>query len=207
MSATIARKPAVTADIFGTKLTLNFANGEFLEIDYTKLSADIVRQATLHGLKQKLVDAAAIPWSPDNKSASITEKMDAVKEVHARLTSSTPTWNKVREVTATSTGNGLLVRALMAAMNRDKGTIERFLETKSKEEKAALRKNERVAAEILKLQAVSIDPKIDTDALLGELGGDDDNGDHDEVTKVRVEHDDSAIPSAKAKPAKVKKAA
>lgn len=167
---TLTKKSVITADIFGTVLTLTFINGEALEIDAATLPADIAMQATLHGLKQKLVDAAAIARNTETgASATVNDKIAAVKEVHARLTSPNPTWNKVRAA-GEGGGNNLLARALMKMTGKDAAGIAAYLENKTKEEKAALRKNPRVATLIAEMQAAAAATDgIDTDSLLAEL--------------------------------------
>jgi hypothetical protein len=170
MNTTTTKIPAVTTDIFGTILTLNFANGKALEVDTLKLSADIVQQATLHGLKQKLVDAAAIGRNPDTgRSATIDDKYEAVLEVFERITTADGTWNKVREGGA-ATG-GLLQRALIRITGKSKAEIEAYLSDKSKEEQAALRKNAKIAPVIAELQAEANKggDDVDSDALLETL--------------------------------------
>ena len=153
-------------------LVIEFGNGKTLRVELGNLSPEIVRQATLHGLKQKLVDAAAIARNTDTGlSATLNDKYEAVKEVYDRITSiDAPSWNKVREAAAGGSGggNGLLARALMQLTGKDKDAIATFLEEKSKAEKAALRANPKVAAIIAELQRAKSDD-IDTDELLGEL--------------------------------------
>lgn len=166
------RTPDVNAEIRdGGLLQLSFASGNTVEIDPQRLDHSIITQATLHGLKQKLVDAAAIARdTTTGKSASPADKEAAVMEVFHRITRTdgTATWNKVREAGATAIG-GLLVAALMELTGKDKPAILAFLEGKSNEEKAALRKNQKVAEIILRLQAANVNPDIDTDALLDDL--------------------------------------
>lgn len=145
------------------------ASGNTVTIDPAALSDSIRTQATLHGLKQKLVDAAAIARdTATGRSATAKDKEAAVMEVFNRITKPDGTWNKVREAGATAVG-GLLVAALMQMTGKDKAAILKFLETKTAEEKLALRKNQKVAAIILELQAAAANPDIDTDALLSEL--------------------------------------
>jgi hypothetical protein len=163
--------PSITADITGTILTLTFSHGEALEIDAAKLTPEIQMQAMLHGLKQKTVDAAAIARDLDTgRSATIADKFAAVKEVADRITGEQPSWNKVREAGATSS-NSLLVRAIMELTGKPRATVENDLEARSKEERAALRKNARVATIIVRLQSEKADSSIDTDSLLEELIG------------------------------------
>lgn len=160
-------KTGITADIYGTILTLTFSDGNELIVDAANLSEDIRGAAIMHGLKQKLVDAAAIPRNTDTgRSATLADKYDAIKEVADRITSIGGTWNKVRG-DGESAGNGLLVRALMQMSGKSRSEMETKLEPMSKEQKAALRNNPKVAAIIAELKAAQSD--IDSDELLNEL--------------------------------------
>lgn len=161
------RTPAVAADVEGNVLTLTFANGKRLAVDANTLSDTIRTDAMMHGLKQKLVDAAAISRNLDTgRSATIDDKYDAVREVFDRITSPEGTWNKIRGdgVAATS---GLLVRALMQLSGGSREDVLAKLEPMSAEEKTALRNVPKVAAIIASLKAAA--SKIDTDALLGKF--------------------------------------
>lgn len=154
-------------------LLLSFLSGRSVTVNPDTLDTEIRKQATIHGLKQKLVDAAAIARDTNTgRSATAADKEAAVMEVFDRITRTdgTATWNKVREAGATAVG-GLLVAALMQLTGKDKPAILEFLAGKSNEEKAALRKNQKVAEIIHALQAANVNPDIDTDALLGELIG------------------------------------
>lgn len=166
---TPARKPTIAADTFGSTLTLNFIDGTELSIDIDNLSPQIRIDATLHGLKQKLVDAAAISRNPDTgASATVAGKLDAVREVFERITSADGTWNKVRTGDGSANVGGLLVRALMELKGLDKATVTTFLEGKTKDQIAALKAMAPVAAIIARMQAEKA-KDIDADALLGEL--------------------------------------
>ena len=154
--------PAIAADILtepsGTPygLRLTFAHGETLEITQGQLSADIRAYGLIHGLKQKLVDAAAISRNPETgRAASVADKFDAVKEVYDRLLSGE--WNKRREGGAGGSAGGLLFRALCRMYDGKKtpDDIKAFLDAKTDAEKAALRKNSKVAAIIEEIRAES----------------------------------------------------
>lgn len=147
-------------------LSLVFANGQTLKLPIGALSEGIIAQATLHGLKQKLVDAAAIARNPDTgRSATIEDKFEAVKAVYDRLLGGA--WNAAREGAGGGSG-GLLFRALVKMYDGRKSPadIREFLEGKTDAEKAALRKNPKVSAIIETLRAA---PDTDTDAMLDEL--------------------------------------
>lgn len=159
--------PAIAADVDGSTLTLTFSDGRSLslDIDSGKLRMEIIHAATLHGLKQKLVDAAAMSCGPDGRPATIDDKYDAVREVYDRLLSGE--WNKARE--GVSTG-GLLVTALCEITGKARDAIIAGLATKTNEEKAALRKNPKVRVILNRLEAERAGSStIDSDALLNGL--------------------------------------
>lgn len=162
------RIPAVSAETnaeAGT-LRLDFANGEAITLHISELSRAIIDQAILHGLKQKLVDAAAISRNPDTgRSATVADKFAAVYAVYQRLVAGE--WNAARGEGGTGSG-GLLFRALCAVYaDKDPAMLREWLAGKSRAEQAALRKNAKVAAAIAEIQAAS--STADADELLGEL--------------------------------------
>ena len=167
--------PTIQADISGMVLTLTFSNGEEVIVDANNLKPEICRAAIMHGLKQKLVDAAAISRNPETgASATVQDKYEAVDIVAKRLLSDTPTWNAVRDGTGAgnSGGNSLLLRALVIHSGKSKEILEQYLDTKTKEEKAALKINPAIATIIARLQSESQSKtagKVDSNALLNEL--------------------------------------
>lgn len=169
MNTETKRTPAISAEIVGSTLYLTFANGEGLTVDANNLNPEVRDYATMHGLKQKLVDAAAISRNPETgRAASIKDKYNAVKTVFDRLLMGQ--WNAPREGGGGS--GGLLFRALvrMYAGKKTEDAIREFLESKTDAEKTALRKNPKVAAIIEEIRAeTGKAANIDTDELLGEL--------------------------------------
>lgn len=163
------RNAAITATIDGTTLTLTFANGETLIMRGDTLTSDVQHYAMMHGLKQKLVDAAAISRNPETgRAATVEDKYQAVKAVYDRLLSGQ--WNATRE--GGGNAGGLLLQALcrMYAGRKTAEDIKAFLAEKTDAEKTALRKNPRVAAVIEEIRAEQGKAaNIDTDELLGEL--------------------------------------
>ncbi len=157
---------AIDTAIEGSVLVIRTHEGN-LSIDASKLTPEIQQAAVMHGLKQKIVDAAAIGRNPENgRSATIKDKYDAMKEVIDRLTTEAQ-WNKTRAGGAGGS-DGLLVRALVELYpSKTLEYIREFVGGKDKKEQAALRANPKVAAIIDRLRAESSD--IDTEALLDEL--------------------------------------
>ena len=150
-------------------LHLKFANGQELAITASQLTNNVMEYAIFHGLKQKLVDAAAISRNPETgRAASVEDKYQAVKTVYDRLLAGQ--WNATREGGA-ATG-GLLLQALcrMYAGRKTPDELKVFLAEKSDAEKTALRHNPRVAQIIEDIRVeTGKAASIDTDELLSEL--------------------------------------
>ena len=150
-------------------LHLKFTNGQELAITASQLTNHVMEYAIFHGLKQKLVDAAAISRNPETgRPATVEDKYQAVKTVYDRLLAGQ--WNATRE--GGGNAGGLLLQALcrMYAGRKTPDQLREFLADKSDAEKTALRKNPRVAAIIEDIRAEQGKAaNIDTDELLGEL--------------------------------------
>jgi len=152
----------------GVKITC--INGESVEVKTGDLSQEIQYEALVHGLSQKLGDATAIGRDPDTgRSATVADKWSALIEVYSRLLGGE--WNAIRE--GGGNAGGLLYRALLRYYGEKKTPeqVREWLAGKSDAEKAALRKNPKIAAIILEIQAENVDPEIDTDEMLDELDG------------------------------------
>lgn len=172
------RQNAITAEIIHSEtdnrpcaLLLQFANGEMLSITASQLQQPIMEYAIFHGLKQKLVDAAAISRNPENgRAASIDDKFQAVKAVYDRLLAGQ--WNANREGGGANSG-GLLFKALCRMYStKSPEQITTYLAGKTDAEKTALRKNPKVARIIEEIRAeTGKAANIDTDELLNELEG------------------------------------
>lgn len=163
------RVPAISATITDTELVLEFSNAAVLHLNADNLNDPMRVYAMMHGLKQKLVDAAAISRNPETgRAATIADKYDAVKAVFDRLLSGE--WNATREGGGTT--GGLLLQAL-CRMYADKTPeqLRDYLAGKTDAEKAALRKNPKVATIIDTIRAeTGKAASVDTDELLDELG-------------------------------------
>jgi len=168
---TTETKPGIRATIDADASTLAFTfPGTALDaitVRVYDLSAEIQNMATLHGLKQKIGDAAAISRNPDTgRSASLADKRAAMAEVLDRLLAGE--WNKRREGEPTG---GYLLRALMALKpDQDRDALIERLSKLSEKEKAALRANPKVKAIIDEMKAEEgRDSGIDSDALLDSI--------------------------------------
>lgn len=171
IEATIMRDEG-TGQANGIKLIFGGRTDLSVEVRAEELSAEIRGHAMIHGLKQKLVDAAAISRNTDTgASATIQDKYEAVREVAERLLAGE--WNKRREAGTGSSG-GLLRAALlrMYAGRMDEGQLDKWLEEKTDKEKAALRKNPKIAeiVEQIRMERAGTGASAASDDLLAELG-------------------------------------
>lgn len=169
-------------------LILEFRHGEVLRLRPESLNPEIQRAAMLHGLKQKLVDAAAISRdTATGRAATIVTKYDAVKEIFDRITGAggeAPSWNKPRAGGAGGQG-GLLARAIARYKGVEVAAAKAYLDRLTDAQKQALRVDPRIATIINELRMESAKPAgIDTDALLGgldDLGAEPDDDDADDA--------------------------
>ena len=123
----------------------------------------------MHGLKQKIGDAAAISRNPETgRPVTTDEKFDAMSEVLNRLMAGA--WNKPRESGDAGAG-GLLFKALCRVKSdKTPAEVKAYLDGRSKEEQAALRKVPVIAAAIDAIRAESAKAAgIDGEALLADF--------------------------------------
>ena len=184
----MAKQSTISAAIsedFGT-LSLSFDNGEALRLHVSQLGVNVAAQALMHGLKQKLVDAAAISRNTETgRSATTEDKYNAVREVYDRLLAGQ--WNKGREAGTGATGSGgLLLRALGRLYpQRSPEKIRAYFDGLDDAKRAALRKHGPIAAHIEDIKAEDAARRgkgvgaggVDVDSLLAGL---DDEVDSDE---------------------------
>lgn len=172
IAVTISRDQPTGGYTTNDVLQLRFADGRIVSLQVGDLQPHIIADALMHGLKQKLVDAAAIPRNLETgHSATLSDKYNAVKEVADRLVAGS--WNKAAGDGSTGSG-GLLLRALFRHYKEEKPmpVLIAYLEKKTDKEKAAMRKIPAIAAIIEQIKAESTDTKgVDAENLLEELDG------------------------------------
>lgn len=167
MSDATKTPATIEAAIADTILTLQFSNGKHLTIDALDLTDAMRTTGLMHGLKQKLVDAAAIARNTETgRSATVADKFAAVEAVYLRLLNGD--WNAPR---GEGTSGGLLLRALCQIHDgrKTREQLTAYLATKTDEEKAALRRVPSIAAVIATLRPEPKTDGIDTAVLEAEL--------------------------------------
>ncbi len=157
-----------TIDLTLRTVAFECINGQRVVVAADSLAEGIQLHAMLHGIKQKLIDAAAISRNPETgRSATPDDKWNALREVFDRITGDAPTWNKVREGGGGS--GGLLFAALCRLYPaKTPETLREFLAGKSPAEQAALRANPKISTIIDQIRAER-GAAVDSDELLGEL--------------------------------------
>lgn len=173
MNAPTNTKPrAIAASIAGTRLTIVTDVGT-VEIDSDWLRPAIIDAAVMHGLKQKICDAAAISRNPDTgRSASIGDKFDAMQEVCERLIAGH--WNKPAEGSSGPKGGLLFAALCRRSPEKSPEALRDWLESLTDAQKAALRANPKIATIIAEIKAERDANKadsagIDSDDLLDSL--------------------------------------
>jgi len=141
---------------------LDFRNGQTRSLT---IPENMILRFAAHGAEQKLGDAIAGEKDFDDAVLAVEALIKRLEEGE---------WNVAREAGA-FTGTSILLRALVEVSGKTVEQIKAFLDTKSAAEKLALRRSAKLEPTIKKLEAekaAKSGNKIDTDALLGDLFGD-----------------------------------
>ena len=135
-------------------IQLVFEDGRVITVQLGDLAPSTQAMAIMHGLKQKLVDAAAISRDPETgRSATTEDKYRAVKAIADRLSNGGP-WNAARGEGGGTGAGGLLFAALMRLYpSKGADALREYLGGLTPGQQAALRKNPRVAPVIEEIKA------------------------------------------------------
>lgn len=176
----MARKNAtITVESTETEIVFNVVGQDRpLTLNVAELSESVRSHAMLHGLIQKVSDAAALSKNDDGTPADPADKFAAMSTAVTRLMEGN--WKKpAGEVTQPT---GLIFRAyytvICAAMKAakkpipDEAVLREMYDRKDRSAQLALRNNPDIAAEITRLKSANVKTStVDTDSLLGELSG------------------------------------
>lgn len=162
----MARTSDVSTKVDNGVLTITVDGFEPIVIDPTALPRELVEQAALHGFKQKYVDAAAL-----GASSTLTEKFNAISALvlhHQR----TGEWNRVGGSGDGTSGDGLLVRAIMEACDLTRDQARESVAAMDKKTQHAMRNSPELKPIIDRLRterAPKVDTSVDTANLLSRL--------------------------------------
>ena len=138
---------------------MDFRNGQTRTFT---LPASMLAKFAAHGAEQKLGDEIAGLDDTDDCVLAVDELIDRLYNGE---------WGVKREANGMA-GTSILARALCELTGKTRDQIKAFLAGKTQGEKVALRNSGKVKpiVERLESEKVSKASKVDTDALLGELG-------------------------------------
>ncbi len=147
------------ADDGSLQVTLDFRNGE---TRLFTIPATMLNQFALHGAEQKLGDEIAGVKDLDDAVLAVDELIDRLYNGE---------WGAKREASGIA-GTSVLVRALIEVTGKTVEQIKAFLSGKSHAEKMALRTSPKIKPIVDRIEAekASKAAKVDTDAMLAELG-------------------------------------
>lgn len=154
-----------------TNVLFTVAGVDNFDINVTELSKELLQRAAIHGIVQKISDAAAL-----GKDASPEDKFHAMRSVAARLIEGD--WNKSRGGgEGSGSPSGLIFRAFYQfAKDRaakakkpepSQDAVRALYDSKSRAEQLALRAIPEIATIMESMRAKK--STVDTDGLLGEL--------------------------------------
>lgn len=148
---------------------LDFRNGQ---VRFFVPPVGLLLKFVGHGAIQKLGDELADP-----KLTDIDDKVEAIDELIEQLNKGE--WSSRREGGDSMAGTSVLLKALVELTQKAEETLEEaktrvkaFLKDKKQPEKMALRNSPKIKPIVERLEAEKLasGTKIDTDALLAELG-------------------------------------
>lgn len=134
----------ITTEVDGSRITFNVQGAGSLELDMEVCSESVLNRATVHGLKQRISDAAALARdTKTGRSATPAEKFAAMQELVLHYMSGTSEWSTRRE--GAGSQGGILLQAL-CAMRPDKSAddVRAFLQGISKSDQVRLLNSEKV---------------------------------------------------------------
>ena len=158
---------AINASIKEIVFTVIGAGDITLHLD--RLSDENRAYAALHGMKQRIADAAAQSKDPETGlPVSALDKLSAMKLLVEHYESGTKEW-RTKTSTRGESGNSLLVQCLMELTGKDRAEMAAFVKSKSPAERTALLKSEKVKPIADRIES-QLTAEVDADDLLSELG-------------------------------------
>ena len=169
----------VTMEQREKELVFNVLGAGSIILDMGKIHADVLTRAAIHGLKQRISDAAAIPCDTETgKPASPADKFAAMGALVAHYNSGSSEWARRAAAGEKAAPNGgKILTAIMnvyqfSSVEKARETVEATAKKRGIEYKAALalwRASDKIAAELARMAEKA--STVDADDLLNELEG------------------------------------
>lgn len=164
-----------TIDEVTNRLTFEVRGAGTLTLNLATVSQANRDYAALHGFKQRIADAAAIPRDEDGVAASPLEKYEAMAALIEHYESGAEGWTRARAAGAGGgrDTSGLTLRAMARVWpERDpEELVAGIMAKRGIDRKAALgvfAKSDKVLAAIAEIKAAA--SSVDADDLLDEIG-------------------------------------
>jgi hypothetical protein len=175
--ATVKRSNAVvTFEQSGSELRLT-VGGQTAVLDLAKVSQTLLNRAIVHGLKQRISDAAAIPCDAETGlAATPAEKFAAMSKLVEHYNSGTSEWTRTRAAGDGTPRSGLTLQAFANVywegdLATAKVKMQAFADKRVIEFAAAMKiwaGVDKIVEEVARMKA-AIPAKLDADSLLDEL--------------------------------------
>jgi hypothetical protein len=166
----------VTMEQSGNDLTFTVLGAGAIKLDMGKLNEAILTRAAIHGLKQRISDAAAIPCDPETgKPASPEEKFEAMARLVNHYMTGTADWNLVRAAGEPRESGGKTLQAMMnvygfASLDKAREVVQKTADKQGityEKAMATWRNSDKIAAELIRMKAEN--SSIDADELLKDI--------------------------------------
>jgi hypothetical protein len=164
----------ITTELKGNVLSFNVLGAGKLDLDLDRLGAAVKMRAVMHGMKQRVSDAAAIPRNTETGlAASPAEKFEAMKALVDHYMSGTNEWSPVRTTGGGAKKDEGLTLAAMRRVWPDRdaeATVEAIAQKRGIDRRAALAlfaQTKEVGAAIAAIKAERA--TVSADDLLDEM--------------------------------------
>lgn len=160
----------ITSKFEGGVLSFSVATVGTLNLEISALHQEIRERAMVHGLTQRISDAAAIGFLKDeNRYATAQEKFDAMSELVAHYMTGTSEWSRTRSAPGVGADSALLVKCLSRLYpDRTAEQLKAWVAKRSKAERTALLLSEKVKAIADEIRAQSAST-ANADDLIADL--------------------------------------
>ena len=130
----------ITSQLNGKTIVFTVAGCGEIRLDMTQLNSAIIERAQVHGLTQRVQDAAAIARDTETgKSATPQAKYDAMRELVDHYLSGTSEWALKRSAPGVSADASLLRMCLLEKYpSRSEVDIRAWVEKRTRAERAGL---------------------------------------------------------------------
>ena len=136
----------ITHELKGSTIVFTVTGVASLELDMGKVASSIYERAAIHGLIQRISDAAAISRNTETGlPADPTDKYEAMKVLVEHYNSGAEEWRITKSSTGSGENGGLLKKCLLKLFpEKGEERVTEYLKTLSRKDKLALLNSDKV---------------------------------------------------------------